>query len=157
MYLQDKIHIIIVITYLWNMDTKFNYRNTTEEDYEIMKDWWKWHRFKAPQRHILPDNFSDGLMISHEGENLCSGFIYRTSSSSLFWIEWIVSTYKVRDKELRAESLRFLISGLMYMAKQSGAKVIYTSLINPHLKQAYLDCGFVVGSKSADELVCVLD
>lgn len=151
--LQVIIYFILVIHYIWSMDIKFEFRNTQEFDYQEMVEWWKWHRFKPVPRHVLPDNFCDGIMLSYKGENLCSGFIYRTSSSSLFWIEWIVSTPKIKDKELRAKGLRKLIEGLTYMGKQMGAKVIYTSLINSKLKEAFLDSGFVMGSSKADEMI----
>jgi len=131
----------------------FEYRNIQEDDYSILVDWWKWHRFPAPPREILPDNISDGIMVSVNGENVCAGFVYRTSSSSLFWCEWIVSSYKIRDKEVRKKAISNLIEAIKFLANEMGAKVIYTSLINPLLKQAYLDSGFVVGSSSADELI----
>lgn len=135
------------------MSKKFQVRNTTDKDYSELVDWWKWHRFPAPPFDILPDNKSNGLMVSYKGKNLCAGFVYSTSSSSLYWIEWIVSTPHIKDKEVRKEGLKFLVNGLSYMAQQMGAKVIYTSLINPKLIETYSECGFVQGSKNATEMI----
>ena len=154
--MEAKYGIIIVILYIWCMDIKFEVRNTNIDDYKELCDWWKFWKFKAPPLFILPDDKSDGLMVSYKGENLCAGFIYSTSSSSLFHVEWIVSTYKIKDKLVRKEGLNFLINGLGYMGKQMGAKVIYTSLVNPMLIKRYADCGWNEGSKNATEMVMVV-
>lgn len=132
----------------------FEVRNTREEDYEIICDWWRfWPKWEPQPRWMLPDNLSDGLMVSFKGENLCAGFIYRTSASKLFKCEFIISSYKIKDRQARKEGIIFLIQGLKYLAKQMGAKVIYTSLNNDALIDKYLDCGFIEGSKGCTEMV----
>lgn len=135
------------------METIFEVRNTREEDYGTICDWWKWWRFPVWPRYALPDNLSDGIMVSRDGVNICCGFVYRTSSSSLFWMEFVVSNFEVKDRELRKEALELLINGLKYMAGSMGARVVYTSLTNKNLKKTYLDCGFLQGSTGCDELI----
>jgi len=134
----------------------FSIRNLQEEDYDTLLGWWKYHRFKAPPRFILPDNIADGLMVSHNGIELCSGFLYSTSSSSLFHVEWIVSTPEIKDRTIRKEGLEYLINGIIYVANKKGAKVIYTSLVNPHLIERYKNCGFLEGSTGSTEMVKIL-
>lgn len=131
-------------------------RNTREEDLVELVDWWKWHRFTPPVREMLPDDLSSGIMVMDGNENICAGFVYSTSASALFHIEFIVSTYKVRDKELRKEALMLLIGGLKYMAKEMGAKIIFTNLVSQNLKKSFLDNGFIVGSKNSEELICLV-
>ena len=135
------------------MDKNYEVRNTLESDYEELIDWWTWHRFKAPSRIMLPDDFSDGVMISYKGENVCAGFVYRTSASAFFKCEFIVSTYKVKDKMIRHKSLLILIEALKFMCKKMGAKIIYTSLVNSNLIDKYLECDFVKGSINCVEMV----
>lgn len=139
---------MVVIDYLCFMAEKFEVRNTDGKDYEELCDWWKWHKFTAPPFEILPDDKSHGLMISYNGENICAGFVYATSSKVLFWTEFIVSTYKIKDKKIRKDALLFLIKGLNYMAKEMGAKVIYTNVVNPSLVKRYLESGYIEGSKN---------
>ena len=138
------------------MEYKFEVRNTNDNDYKELLTWWKYHRFKAPPFHILPDDKSQGLMVSYNGVNLCAGFVYRTSSSALFWTEFIVSNFTTRDREIRKQGLIFLINGLNYMAKEMGAEIIYTSVISPSLMKRYLDCGYIEGSKDALEMIKII-
>lgn len=147
---------ITVMCYIWYMDNNFEVRNLKEEDYKQLCEWWNFWKFPPPLRHALPDSLSDGLMVSYKGEDLCAGFIYRTSSSSLFWIEWIVSTNKIRDKEVREYGIKYLINGLCYMAEEMGARVIWSSLVNKSLIDKYVDCGFVKSPPTSTEMIKVI-
>lgn len=138
------------------MEENFKVRNLIETDYIELLDWWKWHRFPAPSRELLPDDISTGVMVSKNGENICAGFVYATSSSNLYWIEWIVSTYKVRDKQIRKEAIRILIDTLSGLVSEVNGKYIYTSLKNQNLVQSYLDCGFIKGSEGTIEMMKLL-
>lgn len=136
----------------------FKIRNTREEDYKTICDWWDWWPIWEPQpRWMLPDNLSDGIMVTYKGEDLCAGFIYRTSASKLFKCEYIVSSYKIKNREVRKEGLELLIDGLKYMSVQMGAKVIYTSLNNDALMVKYRNAGFVQGSKGCTEMLYLAD
>lgn len=138
---------------IYNKLMDFTVRNTQESDYEMLCEWWRMWRWTPVDRLILPDNIESGLMVSYEGVELCSGFVYKTSSSSLYWIEFIVSNPNVKDREVRKEGLKFLVNGLIFMSEQLGAKAIYSSLVNGNLKQTYMDCGFVEGSKGAIQMI----
>ncbi len=131
----------------------FQVRNTQESDYEMLCEWWRAWRWQPVDRLILPDNIESGLMVSYEGVELCAGFVYKTSSSSLMWIEFIVSNPNVKDRKVRKEGLKFLVNGLTYLSAQMGAKVIYSSLVSPSLKECYINCGFVEGSKGTTEMI----
>ena len=125
------------------METRF----TTPEDYPELVTWWKWFRFPAPLPETLPNNLKDGIMISHNGENVCAGFIYRTPSA-FAWLEFIVSNPHIKDKSIRKESLELLINTISQVAKNLGFKVIFTSVKNENLINKYLDCGFTKESHS---------
>jgi len=136
------------------MDAQLTIRNLKESDYtDTLLDWWKWHRFPAPPRFILPDNISDGLMVEYNGKPLCAGFLYSTSSKYLFHVEWVVSTYKIKDKDIRKKGIHLLINGLSYVAREQGARAIYTSLVRKNLIDRYKECGWVEGSRNATEMI----
>lgn len=139
------------------MKFDFKVRNTNEFDYPQLCEWWKFHKFSAPHFDVLPDDKSHGLMVSYEGKNLCAGFVYATSSKILFWSEWIVSTYEIKDREVRKEGLKFLIKGLSYMAKEMGAKIVYSNVLSPSLVKRYLECGYVEGSKNTTAVINIID
>ncbi len=102
---------------------KFELKLTTKNDYEELSDWWFWHRWSTPPTIELLDNLRFGLMVNHNNENICAGFIYFTNAKAFGLIEYIVSTYKVRDKELRKEAIEFLISGLIELANSPNSGI----------------------------------
>lgn len=128
-------------------------RLTNKEDYQELCEWWKWHRFPAPSLELL-DNLRFGLIVSNGTENICAGVIYFTNAKHYALMEYIVSTYKVRDKKTRTEAIQFLIHSLQELAKQKGVKVLVSSLRNSHLVEHYKQCGFVIGSENTKEMVC---
>lgn len=135
------------------MENKFDYRNTEESDMPELIDWWKWWKFRDPHRLMLPDNINNGMMVSLNGENICAGFVYSTSASSLFHVEFIVSNYNVKDRIIRSEALDFLILGLKHIAVEMGAKIIYTHIVHPNLVKRFIKLGYLKGSENSTELV----
>ena len=130
-------------------------RLTTPEDYIELKEWWMWHRFPPPPIELL-DNLRFGIMVHNDTENICSGFIFFTNAKQYGLMEYIVSTYKVRDKQLREQALILLIDSLIQIAKSKGVKVLFSSLKNQNLKKHYLKSGFIEGSTNTTEMICKL-
>ncbi len=130
-------------------------RLTTNEDYKELCDWWSWHRFPAPSLELL-DNLRFGIMVSYQGENICAGFVYFTNARAYGMLEFVVSTYKVRDKEIRTKAIRLLLFSLQELAKKQGVKMLFSSLRNANLIKHYKDCGFVQGSTNTTEMICVV-
>jgi hypothetical protein len=128
-------------------------RLTTKEDYPELHDWWLWHRWKVPPSLELLDNLRFGLMVSYQGENICAGFVYFTNAKSFSIVEFIVSTYKFRDKKIRKEALEFLISSLNEVAERKGSKVLFTYLKNVHLVKHYKNCGYIISTENTIEMV----
>lgn len=131
----------------------FTVRHLKEEDYEILSNWWTFWWKKPVNRKILPDNISDGVMIEYKGTPVSAGFLYSTSSSSLFWMEFIITSNTFRDKILRQEAIDFNIKILIEIAKRAGAISIYSSIKNQNLINKYLDNGFTFGDKGMTSMV----
>ncbi|WP_440880655.1 hypothetical protein [Tenacibaculum sp. C7A-26P2] len=137
------------------MELGLEIRNTKITDYEELKSWWKWHRFPIPSIDLL-DNLKYGLIVSFGDENICAGFIYFTNAKAYGMMEFIVSTHKVKNKEIRKNAIEFLINTIKEIAKSKGVKYIYSSLRNENLLKHYEICGFISGSKNTTEVVCKL-
>ena len=144
----------MVIHYICFM---FSIRNLEENDYETLCEYWKWFRFPAPAREMLPLDIGDGIAVSFNNEIVCAGFLYATSSPSLFWIEWIVSNPKVKDKILREQSIILLINSITELAKQMGAKAIFTSLKHKSLLKHFDKCGYSIDSSTAIEMIKIIN
>ncbi|WP_456867573.1 hypothetical protein [Galbibacter sp. BG1] len=137
--------------------SQFNARLLEEEDYEVLCDWWKWHRFPVPSREILPNDGKSGIMIYDEnGVSYCAGFLYLTNSHSVGWVEFIVSNYAIKDREVREKAIVTLIQSISYLANKSGCKMLFSSLRNENLKQKFIKAGYNVGSKNTVELIKIL-
>ena len=139
-------NILNIVIIIFEYGYKLYIRNLEEKDYNMLVTWWIDNRFPVVPRDILPNNISDGLVVYYDGTPVCAGFLYATSSSSLFWLEWIISSYSVKNK-VRSISLSYLVNGLKYMAKKMNAKVIYTSVMSLILRKM-LDNGFVLDLKT---------
>ena len=135
--------------------TDLDLRLTHKKDYEELVTWWKWFRFEPPAIDLLPNNMKDGIMITLGDQNICAGFVYRTTSG-FCWVEFIVSNPLIKDRKVRKDALTLLIDSLSVFAKKTGAKVIYTSLKNESLINHYKSCGYVLGSKGCQEMIKIL-
>ena len=118
---------------------KLKARKLTNEDYDILVEWWKsWPNWEPLSKDLLPENGTGGIMIEREGEPLIAGFLYATNSN-ICWMEWIVSNPKQKDK---SEAISLLISSLEKWGKDAGFKVVLSigrskNLINEHKKLGY--------------------
>ena len=130
------------------------YRQLTENDYsDFLIKWWTDNRFTPPPIDFLPNNGKDGIVVydADTNTNIAAGFVY-IANSEVAWVEYIVANFEVKDKELRKQSIEFIIKQL---ALSSGKKYLFSSLKNPNLIKHYLNSGFVVGSQNTTELLCV--
>ena len=134
----------------------FSIRNTVTKDYDMICDWWKAWNFPILPLDVLPNNGNDGVIVYYDGIPVCVGFLYATSSPSLFWCEWIVSNLKVRGKDIRKHALVLLINSITDLAKQMGAKLIFTSLKNKSLLEYFKTCGYSIDSSTAIEMIKII-
>lgn len=132
----------------------FSVRILNEFDYDILVKWWKQWRWSAPPRDFLPQDGTGGLMIEKDGINIVAGFIYMTNSK-VSWSEYIISNFEYKEKD-REEAIKILIQELSRVAKEMGAKYIFTSVKNPKLIKHYEEMGYVCGSKNTTEMYMML-
>lgn len=90
-----------------------------EKDFETLCEWWDdWGLFK---HH--PDALSEnGIIISKDGVDICSGFIYSTDSH-IAWFEFITMNKKASKKQ-REGVLQKLMNIMVEKAKSMGFKII---------------------------------
>jgi hypothetical protein len=132
-------------------------RFTQKEDYSELSDWWDWWRWKDSKPGLeLLDDLKYGLMVSNEIQNICAGFLYFTNAKAFGLLEFVISNPKIKNKDLRRESQIFLLSSLIVFARKQGVKVLFSSIRNPNLIKTYQECGFVIGSKNSNEMICKL-
>jgi hypothetical protein len=124
-------------------------RNLEEKDYETLLEYWKFWRFPAPTRGMLPKDLSYSFAVIYEGNILSAGFLYVTPSE-IAWLEFIISNPKIKDKEIRSNALYLLIDTICQVAKNMGFKSMFTSVKNENLIKKYADCGFIKGSTSIE-------
>jgi hypothetical protein len=130
------------------------YRQLTENDYQdFLVKWWQDNRFPPPPIDFLPNNGKDGIVVfdADTNTNIAAGFIYITNSE-VAWLEFVVSNFDVKNKELRKQAIEFLIKQL---AVTSGKKYIFTSVMHPSLINHFKNLGFIVGNQNATQLICV--
>jgi len=134
---------------------KLSLRPLEEEDLKMLKEWWDFWRFPMPPRQMLPDNLKEnGVMVMHDGLPVCAGFIYGTSASATFMLEFIVSNPFVKDRGIRKLCLKTLIKSVAEITKSYGGLVLYSTLANRNLIKTYEECGFTKGT-TAYEMIMI--
>lgn len=132
-------------------------RFTQKQDYTELCQWWGfWGWEKSKPSLDLLDNLKYGLMVSENGVNICSGFIYVTNAKKFGLLEYIVSNPNVKNRDLRKSALIHLIECLKQLAAKYGIETLISYLLNDSLINKYLECGFVIGDKNATAMICKL-
>ncbi len=90
-----------------------------EEDYEQVCEWWDDHNMERLNRNLLSDT---GIIIHHNGYNICAAWLYKTNSSFII-LAWFVSD-KYTVKKKREEALNMLIKESEVLGKRLGYKII---------------------------------
>lgn len=128
-------------------------RNLIESDYDILSEWWKWNRFPIPPKGILPNMGLGGKMVVDElGNNICSAFLYNTDSA-LAWIEFVVASPHIKDREIRRKSQVFLIESLTNEARERGYLAVFASIKSESLIQRYIEAGYYADGLKTTELI----
>lgn len=90
-----------------------------EKDYETLCEWWD--DWGLPNHH--PNTLSEtGIIISKNGIDICSGFIYSTDSY-IAWFEFITMNKKTTNKQ-RKGVLEKLGEVMIEKTKAMGFKII---------------------------------
>jgi hypothetical protein len=92
-----------------------------EKDYETLCKWWDdWGMPK-----YIPEAISDtGIIISKDGVDICSAFIFSTDSYTC-WIEYLTMN-KNTTKEQRKGVLRRMFDALLERSTKMGFRLIMT-------------------------------
>ena len=90
-----------------------------EKDFKTLCKWWAdWGLFQHDSS-VLPRN---GFVVSKNGIDICSGFVYETDSC-IAWIEFVTMN-KYATKKQREGVLEKLMDTLVDKAKSMGFKII---------------------------------
>jgi len=80
-------------------------RQITVEDWDMLTDWWKGHKWPLVSKDALPDNGTGGFIIEENKKPVIAGFLYQTNSKGC-WLEFIISdpNYK-KERDIIIEEL----------------------------------------------------
>lgn len=128
-------------------------RQLQESDYEnILLGWWSDWGWVAPEKDMLPENGTGGIIIFCDDVPVCSGFLY-TTNSGIAWVEFIVSNKNFTNRSVRLNALNLLINSLSNVAKTAGHKYAYTILKNQSLMNRFKDTGYIKGDSDCFEMI----
>ncbi len=104
-----------------------------DKDYETLVKWWTQWEFGIVPKDMLP---VDGVMVSKDDKPICAAGIYLYPKTSLALMEWVVSD---KDSNLRErhKALKMCIDSIMNLAKERGAKLVYTMTKDEALHKRY--------------------
>lgn len=130
--------------------SNFEWRYLKESDYETLVEWWKWFRFPAPHKSLLPNNGLGGVMIIKDGVEVCAGFLFQTNSAFCI-LEYIVSNPNYRNKD-RKQAIEKLIEVIGNIADELGYYVMTSFVNNQNLIKTFEETGFIKGSNNVQYL-----
>jgi len=127
-----------------------NIKPLGDNDYDdILCKWWKDWRWTAPAKDFLPDR---GYMVYYNDEPICAGYMYVTNSNVVL-LEWIISSFKFKNKDIRKEALYMLVETITSLARALDKKYVYSLLKNQPLINLYKELGFVDGGNNGQEMI----
>jgi len=105
-----------------NKNQDFKWKFIKPQDLKEIFEWWNHYGFKKVEPTSLPKL---GLMVSKNGINLYSCFIY-SSDSDIVWMEWVVSNPKA-DVKLKRGAFEKMMEVLEVVLKLKGVSKVFTS------------------------------
>ena len=130
---------------------KFNAKKLTENDYDLLVEWWKWWRWTPVPRNFLPDNGTGGIMIYKDNIPVVAGFIYFTNSDAAV-VEWVISNPEYKESD-RKDAITLLIQAVEHVLAQQGIKHIFTIGRNKHLINVHKKLGWDVDKNPSYEII----
>ena len=97
-------------------------RSLTEEDYEVICDWWTKWEWPVLPKELLPQDGLGGFMVEKNKKPIVAGFVYLTNSKGA-WFDYIVSDPSYREND-RNHAVELLISGAEQFCVDLGIKTI---------------------------------
>lgn len=126
-------------------------------DYDKFVEWWRWARFPAPTKNLLPNQGLGGLKLTNEeGVDVAVGFLYDTNSD-ISWLEFVTLNPSIKDKELRKEIKKEIIYYLTLHAEQKGYKAVFSSVKIEALRDSFIENGYIMSKQDTKELTINLN
>ena len=132
---------------------ELNIRKLEENDYEnILVNWWNDYAWTPPFKNFLPDNGTGGFIVYSKDIPICAGFIYKTNSK-VAWVDWIISDKNYKDKKIKAEALKYLITTMSNICKELGYIYAYALIKHKGLTKLYEKLGYIKADQYTQELI----
>lgn len=114
--------------------------------------WWEKYGWKDVHKDLLAPN---GLIIQDAKSPIVAGWMFLTDGK---WgiLEWIIGNPD-RTREDRQKALDVLIPALIGIAKQSGKSIIFSSIKNGSLMDAYLRNGMLKSDEGMTNFIKVVE
>tara|TARA_R100000234_G_scaffold93057_1_gene61296 strand:- start:580 stop:993 length:414 start_codon:yes stop_codon:yes gene_type:complete len=133
------------------MSDKLVLRSLTEEDYEVICDWWiKW-KWPVLPKELLPQDGLGGFIVEKNKKPIVAGFVYLTNSKGA-WFDFIVSDPDYREND-RNEAVELLISGAEQFCIDLGVKTILHIGRNKGLIDKFNKLGWHVDKEPSYEVI----
>ena len=133
------------------MSDKLVLRSLTEEDYEVICDWWAKWKWPIISKELLPQDGLGGFMVEKNKKPIVAGFVYLTNSKGA-WFDFIVSDPDYREND-RNEAVELLISGAEQFCVDLGIKTILHIGRNKGLIDKFNKLGWFVDKTPSHEIM----
>ncbi len=121
-------------------------------EYLEVVEWWKKHGWAPVPVEYLP---AIGIVIEDDKHKYCVGWLY-LMGAPIAWMEWIVTNPNAPAIR-RAKALSVLVDTVLNIAKDSGVKVVFSSVKHEGLEGLYKKKGFSVTDTDVTHLIARLN
>ena len=133
------------------MENELKFRFLKEDDYKIIREWWKKGDWPVIPREMLPDKGKSGFIVEKNNIPIVSAFLYLTNSTGAL-LEWIVSNPEYREDD-RKEAIELLITSAEATCKNMGVTYIFSIGRNRSLMKTHEKLGWNVDKKPSYEII----
>ena len=133
------------------MSDKLILRSLTEEDYEVICDWWTKWEWPVLPKELLPQDGLGGFMVEKNKKPIVAGFAYLTNSTGA-WFDYIVSDPDYREDD-RNQAVELLIRGAEQFCIDLGVKAILHIGRNKGLTDKFNKLGWHVDKTPSYEII----
>jgi hypothetical protein len=120
-----------------------------ELHYPEVVEWWKYYAWPKVEKDALS---TFGMMVVHDGQNLCAGWLYVTNSQFCI-IEWLV-TNPYAPLKIRVQGLECLVERLVKEGQGFGKRLAFTSVKSRGLIRMLKKRGFGISENGMTNMVC---
>ena len=129
------------------------------EDYPMLSEWWRGHKWEAVPEAILPGLGVIAYSTEHDGKKedfpLCSAFLYMSNSNGVSWMEWLVVNPRAKGMEA-IKSINVVVGFLGEEAGRLGYGVMLTACRQQSLARIYEKSGFQVTDNNVTHMLKII-